>query len=204
MAPEVGKHAKCAAGTFVVILYGSGNDAARYPLSCAINRFHVLSGVRGIEMDNVCIYIGVPVRCEVVGKFQVSSVLFKTHIGTVVVGTAVLPSHHRRELALSDGVRRLAGDGAVGAGANSDVGTHTVLQHLPRHYVYHSSHSIAAIDYRGWSAEHFYAFRHKCLVAVADRMSIDAVILRMSVDEYKQLSCSAADAAHVYTSGSTR
>ena len=113
MTSEIGEYAKCAVCLLVVILDGGRDYSAGNPLVRAINRFHVLSGVRGIEMDNVCIYIGVPVRCEVVGKFQVSSVLFKTHIGTVVVGTAVLPSHHRRELALANGVRRLASDGAV-------------------------------------------------------------------------------------------
>ena len=113
MAPEIGEYAKCAVCLLVVILDGGRDYSAGNPLVRTVDELLFGSRIGSVEMGDVGINVCIPVRCEVVGKFQVSSVLLETHIGTVVVGTAVLPSHHRRELALSDGVRRLAGDGAV-------------------------------------------------------------------------------------------
>ena len=113
MTSEVGKHAQCSAGTFVVILDGGRDYSAGNPLVRTVDELLFGSRIGSVEVGDVGINVCIPVRCEVVGKFQVSSVLLETHIGTVVVGAAVLPSHHRRELALADGVRRLAGDGAV-------------------------------------------------------------------------------------------
>ena len=60
--------------------------------------------------------------------------------------------------------------------------------------IHHAAHRIAAVEHTCRTTQHLYALGHQRLIAVADRMAIDALILRMAVDEHHQLAGATCDA----------
>ena len=93
---------------------------------------------------------------------------------------------------------------AVTAGTEVDMCPHAVALHLAGDDVQHAAHRIAPVEHRGGSAQHLHPFGHHRLVTVADRVTVDAVVLRMAVDEYQQLAAARSDAAQADASGGSR
>ena len=80
---------------------------------------------------------------------------------------------------------------------------HTVLMHRSVDDVQYTAHGITSIEYGGRTTKHLYALCHQRLIAVGDGMTIDTVILRMSVDKYEQLSCTTRDTTQADSASST-
>ena len=67
-----------------------------------------------------------------------------------------------------------------------------------------TAHGVRAVYHRGRATQYLHAICHQCLIAVAEGMAKDALILRMTIDEYQHLTSTARDAAQVDTACRTR
>ena len=80
----------------------------------------------------------------------------------------------------------------------------TVFPYLTGHDVQHSTHRVRAVKHASRASQHLDPLGHQRLIAVRDRMPIDALILRMSIDKHHQLACSTRDTTQVDTTSCTR
>ena len=158
----------------------------------------------GVEVGDVGIDICIPVVVEVVTQFQITAILFKTHSRAVVVGASVLCRDGAAELAASQLVGGFCLNGAVAAGAKINAGLHAVFLHRACHDIHHAAHGIRAVEHRCRTAKHFNTLCHQRLIAVGNGMSVDALILRVPVDEHEQLACTAGNTAQVDAAGASR
>ena len=209
MATEVGEEAHAAACALVVVFEGSTDGTASNVLvgipQGAVRR----AGMRSVEVREVGIDVGVPMLVEVVAQFQIAAVLLETHARTVVVRAAVLTGEGAGEASGTGLIGHLCLHRSVGAAAELQLGGNPVATFAeggiaaPGDDVDDAAHRIAAVEHGGWAAEHFDPLGHECLVGIGDGVAVDALILRMTVDEHQQLSGTAADAAQVDAACST-
>ncbi len=197
MSSEVGIEADGTAGLVIMILDSRRHHAASDPLVGIVEWGRRAARLAGIEMRDIRIDIRIPVRMEVVTQFQVPPILLETHAGAVIVGAPILCCHRTGELAAAHLVRSLCLDSAVAASPQIDRRLHTILMHSTGHDIDDTPHGIRAIEHGGRTAQHLHPLGHQCLVTVGDRMPVDTVILRMTVDEYHQLTTAASDAPQV-------
>ena len=76
------------------------------------------------------------------------------------------------------------------------------MLHTARHDIDDTTHRITAVKQGGRTTKHLHALNHHRLIAVADGVAIDALILRMTVDEHQQLSGTSTDTTEIDASGS--
>ena len=107
----------------------------------------------------------------------------------MIVRAVVLCRYGAAELPAAHLVRGFSLNGAVTACAQLDIGVHTILPGLTSDDVHHAPHGIATIEHTRRAAKHLHTFGHQRLIAVGDGMAVDALILRMTVNEHQQLSC---------------
>ena len=197
MPAKIAIDAQCAARLIVVVLYCRRHHATGNPLVGIVHRIVRGSRIAAVEMGDVSINVSIPVLREVVAQFQIAAILLKAHARTMVVGTIVLRCYSRRELAAANLVGGFSLNGAVTAGPQVDMGLHAILVHRACDDVEHAAHSIRAVEYGGRTAQYFHTVGHQGLIAVADGVAINALILRMPVDKHQQLACTARDTAQV-------
>ena len=146
------------------------------------------SWVAGIKVGNVDVGIDVKVVVDIIAKFHVSAVLLEAHVATMVVTTSVLSSHRAVELAATYLIRCFGLNGSPTTCANVDFGADTVNIVLTCDEVHNTAHCIRTIKERSRTAYHLDTFDGHRLIAVGYTMAKDTLILRMSVDEYHDLS----------------
>ena len=203
VAAEVAVDIDSPVGLLIMVLHGGGHSCTRNPLAGSVDGSRCGAGVLGVEVRDVGIDVSVPVLVEVITQFQVTAILLEAHVGTVVVRAVVLRRHRGRELPAAHLVAYLRLDGTVTPRSCIDSGLYTVAVHAPRHNVDDTAHGVAAVKDGSRAAEYFHALSHQGLVTVGDGMAIDAVILRVTVDEYEKLPRAARDAPQVDAARST-
>ena len=197
MSTKVGIDAQCPTRLAVVILKCRRHHTARNPLVGIIQRTALRARVGGIEVCHVGINIRVPVVVEVVAQLHVAAILFESHTRAVVVGATVLCRDGAAELTGAHLVRSFCLHRAIAACSKIDVGIHTVLAHSSGDDIHDTAHRVRTIKYRGRTTQHLYTFGHQRLITVGNGVTIDALILRMSVNQYQQLSSTACHTTQV-------
>ena len=124
----------------------------------------------------------------------------------MVVGADILCGHGTAELATTQLVRSLGLYGAIAAHANGCVCRCTTATYgtASGHDIDDATHGVGAIEHAGGTAQHLHTFGHHRLIAVAERMAIDALVLWMPIDEHHQLSCATRYTTKVDATSSTR
>ena len=150
------------------------------------------AGIRGIEMRHVDIRRSVPIRRQVVPEFGITAILLELHIVAVSVCPVIRTTHHRRETAFPHTVCQLRFQSVVRAITGTQIRLHSILTHLPRDYVNHTSHGIRAVKHGSRATEHLHPVGQQRLVRVGNRMPENTGILGMSVNQHHQLRRTAA------------
>ena len=202
MEAEVIIYADAAACTVIMVLHAQSHGPARNPLVTFIDGSIHRSGIRGVETRQIPVEESIPMFVEIITELQVTTILLKTHTGAMVVTTSVLGSNRTGEITRTHLIGDFSLNRSPGACTQIDIRTHAVLLHAARHDVDDSTHRITAVKHGSRATKHLHALSHHCLIAVADGVAIDALILRMTVDEHQQLSCTSADTTEIDASGS--
>ena len=141
---------------------------------------------------------------EVIAQLQVATILLETHARTVVVCATILGRHRAAELPAAYLVGCFGLEGAITARAKVDVCADAIFTSLTGHDVHHTSHRIASVKYRCRASQHLDALSHQCLITVGNGVTVDALILWMTVNENEQLTCTARDTTQIDTASGTR
>ena len=120
----------------------------------------------------------------------------------MVVAAAILGSNRTGESTRAYLIGHFSLKRSPRTGTEIDIRANTVTMHAARNDIDDAPHRIAAIKHRGRATEYFHTLGHHRLIAVGYRMTIDSLILRMTVDENHQLSGTTADAAEIDAAGS--
>ena len=108
----------------------------------------------------------------------------------MVVSASILCCYGTAELTAAQLVRSLCLYSAIAADGQIGLCRHaTVTYRTACHDIDHTTHGVGAIEHAGRTAQHLDTFSHHRLITVAERMTIDALILWMTIDEYHQLAC---------------
>ena len=105
----------------------------------------------------------------------------------MVVTPTILGSHGARESARTSLIVGIGLQSSITSSSQTKSRAHTIFMHTACHNIDDATHGIRAVEQRGRATKHLDTFGHHGLITVGDGMTIDALILRMSIDEHHHL-----------------
>ncbi len=195
VAPEVVVDAEGARGAAVAVGERGGGGTAVDPLAGLQQGTVGGAGIGGGVVGEVGVGRDLPLRTDVVAELDLTAVLVEAHVGTVVVGARALQRDDAPEASLAQTAGGVGLDGAVGAGAEVDVGPDAVAEHLAGDDVEDAAHGIGTVEHGGGTAQHLHALGEHGLVEVGGAVAEEALILGHAVDEHHEAAAGTADAA---------
>ena len=203
MTSEIAIYTQCSRCVPIMVFQSSRNDATGYPLIILYFGLVCRSRIAGIEMGDIGIHISIPMAIEIVPQFEITSILLKTHIGTVIVTTSILHGNGAAETTTPHLISGLCLNGTITSCTYINHRIDTIFMRCPSHDIDHAPHCIRAIKHRSRSTQHLDTLSHQCLIAVGNRMTENSLILGMTVNEHQQLTSTTCDTAKVNATSST-
>ena len=111
------------------------------------------------------------------------------------VGTVIGTGYHARKPSLADTVGQFRFQGIIRTVPRMQMGVYSVFLHLPRHDVDYAAHGVRAVQHRSGAPQHFHPFGQERLVGIGYRMTENAGILWMAVNQDHQPGRSSAQSA---------
>ena len=121
----------------------------------------------------------------------------------MVVAPTILGSHGARESARTSLIVGIGLQSSIASSTQTNSRTHTILMHTTSDDIDDAAHSIRTIKQRGRATKHLDTLSHHGLITIGDGMTIDALILRMSIDEHHHLASSRRNTAQHHTARTT-
>ena len=113
----------------------------------------------------------------------------------MVVAPSILGSHGARESARTSLIVGIGLQSSITSSTQTNTRTHTILMHTASDDIDDAAHGIRTIEQRGRATKHLDTLGHHGLITIGDGMTINALILWMSIDEHHHLAGSRRDAA---------
>ena len=154
-------------------------------------------------MGHIHIAAQIPVVGNLIAQLGIAVVLLETHVGAVTVGAVVRGADEACEFPFAYAVGHLALQGVERAVSQVDVGLYPLFAHPAGNDIDYPAHGVRPIEYRSRAAQYFHPFGQERLVGVGDRVTEDAGILWVAVDEYHQSARASTQSAQGYTPGSS-
>ena len=183
MVSPVVKETQSSGSLFVMILQRKRSHAPRDSLVSVEQQCTNRPRIGSIEMCHVHVAPHVPMVGHLVSQLGIAAILFKPHVIPMPVGTVIGTGYHARKPSLADTVGQFRFQDIIRTVTRMQMGVYPVFLHLPRHDVDHAAHSVRAVQHRSGAPQHFHPFGQERLVGIGYRMTENAGILRMAVNQ---------------------
>ena len=166
-----------------------------------INRSWVLR----IEIRHIAHRTYLPMLGHLISEPHKTVVFIKAHVGAMATCAAVVEARRMAVFAFAELVGNTGINGVVRTGLRMDIRQHGVVLRLACDNIDDTSHGIRTIEERSRSSDDFNPFSEHGLVVVGYWMTVDACVLRQTIDEHEHacIRC-AANATHFDATRTTR
>ena len=205
MAAEVRINTQRTTGTTVLVRQRGRHLTTRDILVVLQFRLTLSTRIRSIPMGDIAAHRGLPLRIDVVAQLQHAAILLEAHIGAMVVRAVILSGNGGLKPSESRFVQSFGLHGTITAHAHIGMRiTAIVEEQRTGDDIDDTTHRIRAIDHGGRATQHLHPIGYHRLITVAEWVTEDALILRMSIDEHQHLTGATRDAAQVDAACRTR